>query len=72
MSRVDPSSSGPRPAWTGYWPNPTWLSLASHLSATGTESVSIVVTVHGVEYALDLRNLSAKTAEQVSSRQPVT
>jgi DNA-binding XRE family transcriptional regulator len=38
-------------------------TLASYLAATGAEAVSIVVTVHGVEYALDLGNLRAKHTE---------
>ncbi len=38
-------------------------TLASYLRATGVEGASIVVTVHGEEYALDLNNLGAKQAE---------
>ena len=38
-------------------------TLASYLRATGADAVSIVVTVHGAEYAFDLTNLSGKQAE---------
>jgi hypothetical protein len=37
--------------------------LASYLRATGSDGASIVVSVHGTEYALDLDNLGAKQAE---------
>jgi DNA-binding XRE family transcriptional regulator len=38
-------------------------TLASYLRATGADAVSIVVTVHGVEYTFDLVDLQAKQAE---------
>jgi DNA-binding XRE family transcriptional regulator len=38
-------------------------TLASYLRATGADAVSIVVTVHGVEYTFDLADLQAKQAE---------
>jgi DNA-binding XRE family transcriptional regulator len=38
-------------------------TLASYLRATGADAASIVVTVHGTEYALDLGTLGAKQAE---------
>lgn len=38
-------------------------TLASYLRATGADAVSIVVTVHGAEYALDLNSLGAKQTE---------
>ena len=38
-------------------------TLASYLRASGADGVSIVVTVHGEEYALDLNSLVAKKAE---------
>lgn len=34
-------------------------TLASYLRATGADAASIVVTVHGAEYALDLSSLGA-------------
>jgi len=38
-------------------------TLASYLRATGADGASIVVSLHGTEYALDLNNLGAKQAE---------
>jgi DNA-binding XRE family transcriptional regulator len=38
-------------------------TLASYLRATGVDGASIVVTVHGEEYALDLGNLGVTQAE---------
>ncbi|HTJ71623.1 MAG TPA: helix-turn-helix domain-containing protein [Actinospica sp.] len=38
-------------------------TLASYLRATGVDGVSIVVTVHGEEYALDLGSLGVTQAE---------
>lgn len=35
-------------------------TLASYLLATGADAASIVVTVHGAEYALDLTSLAAR------------
>jgi DNA-binding XRE family transcriptional regulator len=40
-------------------------TLASYLRATGADTVSIVVSVHGTEYALDLTGLNAREAEAV-------